>query len=81
MEKKPRPKYWPERVPRSIEYPEEPLFSLLERTAEKHPDATAIIFQNRKLSYRYLKELVDRFATALQSMEVEKGDRVALFLP
>jgi len=68
-------------VPRSIEYPEEPLFSLLERTAEKHPDATAIIFQDRKLSYRYLKELVDRFATALQSMGVEKGDRVALFLP
>jgi len=81
MEKEPKPKYWPEWVPHSIEYPEEPLFSLLEKSADKHPNATAIIFQDNRLSYRYLNELVDRFATALQNMGVEKGDRVALFLP
>ncbi|KON30935.1 hypothetical protein AC482_02525 [miscellaneous Crenarchaeota group-15 archaeon DG-45] len=81
MEKELRPGNWPEWVPRSIEYPEEPLFRLLEGAAERHPDATAIIFQDRKLSYGQLNDLADRFAAALQGMGVEKGDRVALFLP
>ena len=81
MEKESKPKYWPEWVPHSLEYPEVPLFSLLEWSSEKHPNATAIIFQDNRLSYKHLNELADRFATALQSMGVGKGDRVALFLP
>ncbi|MCW4036730.1 MAG: long-chain fatty acid--CoA ligase [Candidatus Bathyarchaeota archaeon] len=78
---RPRPKNWPEWVPETIEYPKVPVFSLLDETAEKYPDHTAIIFQDNRLTYRELKEQVDRFATALQKMGVAKGDRVALFLP
>jgi long-chain acyl-CoA synthetase len=76
-----RSKYWPEWVPHSIEYPEIPLYRLLDEAADKHPDATAIIFKDNRLSYRRLRELADRFATALQGLGVKKGDRVALFLP
>ena len=77
----PRPRNWPEWVPRSIDYPKVPLFSLLDMIAWKYPDTTAIIFQGTKITYRELKESVDRFTSALQNMGVTKGDRVALFLP
>ena len=78
---KPWPQNWPEGVPRTIDYPEVPLFRLLDDTAKKFPNNTAIIFQDQKITYKNLKEQVDRFATALQKMGVVKNDRVALFLP
>jgi long-chain acyl-CoA synthetase len=75
-----KPKNWPEGVPHTIDYPETPLFQLLDDSAEKHPDATAIIFQDYKMTYRELKDQVDRFATALQTLGVEREDKVAIFL-
>jgi long-chain acyl-CoA synthetase len=76
-----KPKNWPVGVPQTIDYPEIPLFELLDVSAEKHPNATAIIFQDKAITYSELKEQVDRFATALQKMGVESKDKVALFLP
>lgn len=76
-----KPKNWPEGVPHTIEYPEIPLSKMLDKSAEKHPEATAIIFQNKIITYRELKDQVDRFATALQKMGVKREDKVALFLP
>jgi len=76
-----KPKNWPEGVPHTIEYPEIPIFKMLDESAEKHPEAPAIIFQDKSMTYRELKDQVDRFATALQKMGVEREDKVALFLP
>jgi long-chain acyl-CoA synthetase len=76
-----KPEKWPEGVPFTLEYPEIPLFTFLDESAEKHPDAVATIFQDKRLTYRELKEAVDRFATALQKMGVARRDKVALFLP
>ena len=76
-----KPKNWPEGVPHTIEYPEIPIFTMLDESAGKHPDATAIIFQDKIITYRELKDQVDRFATALQKLGVEREDKVALFLP
>jgi len=53
----------------------------LERAATQHGDATAVIFLNRRLSYRELKRHVDRFATALARLGVAHGTRVAIQLP
>src|SRR2546427_12580707 len=44
----------------------------LERAAAEHPDATALIFFNRRFTYRQLKDHVDRFATALERLGVTK---------
>lgn len=81
LESKPWLKFWPEGVPQTIDYPNVPLFELLRNTAKKHPEHVAIVFFGKKITYRELDNLSDRFATALHDMEVKKGDRVALFLP
>jgi len=74
-------RFWPEGIPNSINYPEMPLSHLLKRTAEKYPGNTAVIFQNEKISFEDLDLLSDRFAAALSSLNMKKGDRIALFLP
>jgi long-chain acyl-CoA synthetase len=78
---KPWLKNWPEDVPQSIQYPEVPLFELLRKTTNLYSRQTAIIFYGRKITYKELNELTDRFATALYSLGVRKGDRVGLFMP
>ena len=81
MSEKPWFKFYPEGIPKSIPYPEVPLPQLLRDTAKKHPDHVALIFEDYKITYRELDELVDRFATALHDLGISKGDVVALFLP
>jgi len=73
-------------VPATIDYPQTTLHRLLEDTAKRFPDSTAIIFPGAlgdafKLKYRQLNEDADRMANALAGMGVQKGDRVALLMP
>lgn len=72
---------WPEGVPTTQEYPEIPLQRLLTDAAAKSPEAVATMFFNRTMSYGELDALSDRVAVMLQDLGVQKGDRVALFLP
>lgn len=72
---------WPEQWPRSLNYPDEPVFSFLDRSAARVPNRLSIIFGGMELTFGELKNLADRFAHALSSMGVEKGERVAIHLP
>jgi long-chain acyl-CoA synthetase len=74
-------KAWPEQWPRSLDYPEEPVFSFLDHTAARVPNRLAIIFGGMELTFGELKNLADRFANALASVGLEKGERVAIHLP
>jgi long-chain acyl-CoA synthetase len=78
---KPWLKFWPEGVRKHIDFPEVPLHGLLEGTAEKFPEHTAIVYFNKMMTYRELNHLSNRFATALNGLGVKKGDKVAIFLP
>ena len=60
---------------------DEPLFAGFERACEKYPDHTALIYIGQKFSYKHLKELIDRFATALHGLGVRKNDKVMLYIP
>ncbi len=77
---KPWYKFWPEGVPKSIDYPNVPLSDLLKMAVEKYPDNTAIVYFGKPMTYRELDVAVDKFATALADIGVKKGDKVALFL-
>lgn len=72
---------YPEGVPRSIVYPEIPLYALLENSARKHPNREAIIYYGRRISYNKLWEEVRSFASSLMALGLERGDRVGILLP
>ncbi|MEM2117777.1 MAG: long-chain fatty acid--CoA ligase [Candidatus Bathyarchaeia archaeon] len=78
---KPWFKFWPENVCKHIDYPEIPLFEFLRKTAEKYPFKTALVYFHKEIAYKELDLLTDKFATALDSLGVKKGDKVAIFLP
>jgi long-chain acyl-CoA synthetase len=65
----------------SIDYEEICLPDILDRTVGKYPETDALIFQGYKVTYRELKEMVDRFATCLADFGVKKGETVAILLP
>lgn len=82
--------YYEKEVPHQIEYPRLPLYRLLDESASKYPDQTAVklilrylgpITLGTKLTYRQLSDQVNRFAAALAALGVRKGDRVAIMLP
>jgi long-chain acyl-CoA synthetase len=77
---KPWLKYYPEGVPEEVDIPEISVPEIFDQMAEKYASKTALIFYGNKISYKRLKELIDRLATALADLGVSKGDTVALFL-
>jgi long-chain acyl-CoA synthetase len=52
-----------------------------ERAAEQYADKTAIVYLGERVSYRRMKELIDRFATALYELGVRDNDKVMLYIP
>src|SRR5262249_16490711 len=68
-------------VPADIEPVDEPLHASLATSAASVPERAAIRFFGRSITYRELDEHVNRFANALISLGVRKGDRVALLMP
>ncbi|MFZ0240773.1 MAG: long-chain fatty acid--CoA ligase [Desulfobacterales bacterium] len=68
-------------VPEFAEYEDICLPAFLDRSTERYPDRCALNFQGYRIRFRQLKEMVDRFASALSAFGVGPGDRVALLLP
>lgn len=73
-------KNYPEAVPQSLEYPDQPLPELLEKSAQEFPEREAIYFMGKRISYQELTEDVYRMARVLKELGVKKGDRVSLML-
>ncbi|MBW2090531.1 MAG: long-chain fatty acid--CoA ligase [Deltaproteobacteria bacterium] len=76
----PAPK-WPKDVPREISGYEKPLPTLLDDSARDYPDKVFTIFSGGTRTFRQVKDTADRLANFLASQGIEKGDRVAIFLP
>ncbi|HYE51898.1 MAG TPA: acyl-CoA synthetase [Azospirillaceae bacterium] len=55
--------------------------SFLARTAEVHPDRTAVVYGALRLSYRQLQERCRRLAGALAMVGVGRGDTVSIMAP
>jgi len=80
-QKRPWFNVWPEGIPRTIKYPEIPLYRLLKDSAEKYSDKSAIDHEKDQISYEKLDMLSDKLAAALRDLNVEKGNSVCVFLP
>jgi len=68
-------------VPPHMNYPRRPLHEILRVTAAEVPDRPATAFFGKHLTYREVKELSDKFATALSRLGIKQGDRVGIMLP
>lgn len=53
----------------------------LERAAKLFPHKTALIFEGESYTYEQLNQMVNRTANGLRDLGINRGDRVALFLP
>ncbi|MCH8977747.1 MAG: long-chain fatty acid--CoA ligase [Armatimonadetes bacterium] len=80
MDTRPWHRFYDGGVPTSPEFEDVAVPEFLVRSVAQFPDATALIFMNRRMSYRELKEDVDRFATALAGLGVGKGTKVGIQL-
>jgi len=78
---KPWLKSYEKGVPATINYEEICMPDILNRTAKEFTDKTALIFQGYTLTFRQLKEMVDRFATCLAAFGIKPRDAVAILLP
>ncbi|MFP4476758.1 MAG: class I adenylate-forming enzyme family protein [Desulfatibacillaceae bacterium] len=74
-------KSWPEHWPRHLDYPDIPVFEMLEQTVRRSPDRVAIIFGGMELTFLELKTLVDRMAVGLAKLGLGKDRRFAIHLP
>ncbi|MCH7774945.1 MAG: AMP-binding protein, partial [Gemmatimonadetes bacterium] len=81
MEERVWHQFYDDGVPASIDFEDLTIPRFLERSAAEYGDAIAVIFMNSRLTYRQLKEEVDRFATAMADLGVGKDTKVAIQLP
>ena len=68
-------------VPEFVDFKEICLPEFLERSAQQFPDHPALNFQGYRMTFQQLKDMVDRFATALSAMGIARCDRIAILLP
>ena len=74
-------KSYAEGVPPAVEPERITMAEALRRTAGRFPDRTAFHYLGRKISFRELESLVNRFTRALAALGVRAGDKVATLLP
>jgi hypothetical protein len=77
---KPWLKYYPEGVPAEVEVREISVMDLFDQSVEKYGNRPALIFYGKKITYRELKDSVDRLATALADLGPRLRPSV-LFIP
>lgn len=56
------------------------LSEIVDRAAETMPEQTALVFEDRRISYADLQRAVNKMSNALLKARVKKGDRVALLM-
>jgi long-chain acyl-CoA synthetase len=60
---------------------EELTFTRFDRMCETYPDRTAVAYLGEQFTYGRLRDLSERFAGALSSLGLQKGDRVMIYIP
>ncbi|MFX0211974.1 MAG: AMP-binding protein, partial [Candidatus Hodarchaeota archaeon] len=72
---------------KTIDYPDIPLYGMLDETVKKYPDSPALVLESGnfnkivKMNFRELGEATDKFAAFLKDKGIKPDDKVAVFLP
>lgn len=74
-------KRWPKLMPKTLDYPEIPVFETLEVTAKRYPHKSAIVYYGKEITYQTLWNSSLKLATYLKDIGIGKGDRIAIHLP
>lgn len=61
--------------------PEENFYDAIRESSRRFPSKTALISCEKKISYREMDQMSDKFATALADLGIKKGDRVCVMTP
>jgi long-chain acyl-CoA synthetase len=56
-------------------------FTRFDRMSERYPERPAVVYLGERFSYRRLRDLSERFAGAMATMGIGKGDRVMVYIP
>lgn len=81
MEAKPWHRHYDYNVPTTIRVPRLAIHELIQLPANAYPDKAALNFYGTEITFWELRVLVMRFANALGSLGVQKGERVGIHLP
>jgi len=73
--------HYDSQVPAALAYEDIPVFAYLDRAAAEHPERTAVLFRNVRMTYAELHRRAEATACALRERGVGAGDRVAIMLP
>lgn len=68
-------------IPMHLNYFEGMMVELIEQTAEKYPNITALVFMHTRISFRELVENIHKTAIAFQQLGLKKGDHVVIAMP
>jgi len=81
LEERPWYKHYDPGVPKTIEYPDVPVFQFLDDVARRAPNNPCAVFRDHVITYGEMNHLVNRLAAGLAAFGIKKGDRVGLLLP
>jgi long-chain acyl-CoA synthetase len=74
-------KSYAEGVKKTLDYEKVTISESLARSAQRFPDAVALNFLGKRITYAELNAYVNRFARALADLGVGESDKVAMILP
>ncbi|MHA1926737.1 MAG: AMP-binding protein, partial [Candidatus Thorarchaeota archaeon] len=72
---------WPSTARTTLEYPKEPLYTMLDRAADKSGTLPYTWFMGKTNTFAEVRDHADRVANFLVSKGIKPGDRVAMTLP
>lgn len=81
MEEKSWHRHYDYNVPTTVRVPRLAVHELIQLPANAYPDKAALYFYGTEITFWELRVLVMRFANALGSLGVQKGERVGIHLP
>lgn len=81
MEARPWHRFYESAVHRSLDYLDLTIPQMLRRTVARFPGRAALVFRNRRITYREFDEQVSRLATAMSRLGVGEESSVAIHAP